>query len=369
VAVLTRHVKLIPHLSRFIADMFQIAQLVCLPVFHAFAAQLSLLLPLRDGIPTYFMPRFKLPDFIDVVQKFQITDVAIVPPILTSLLHLDTTGIAAVSSLRYVLCAGAPIDALVQDKLYRVIHPEGVVAQVWGTTETGWVTAFGSAERDSSGSVGRILPGVEVRIVDENRQTVVDGNRGEAYVRTPSMYSGYLGPTSTDVPEVDEAGFYHTGDRAYLLGDKVFIDGRIKDTMKVNGWQVSPTELENILLQHPDIVDAAVIGKESVTEDGLKTTSPQAFVVCRIGFDKDRFAITEEDVKQFVASKVVTYKRLAGGVVFVRNIPRNPTGKILRRVLEKYSSSVENAGKEEDPVSRTDAVPPELSEKLRKACQ
>ena len=314
--------------------MFQITQLVCLPVFHAFAAQLSLVLPLRDGIPTYFMTKFKLPDFVDVVQKFQITDVAIVPPILTSLLHLDTSGHSTISSLRYVLCAGAPIDGTVQDKLYRVIHPEGVIAQVWGTTETGWVTAFGSTERDSSGSVGRPLPGVEVKILNEDGQTLADGERGEACVRTPSMYSGYLAPTMINIAEVDNAGFYHTGDRAYIQGGKVFIDGRIKDTMKVNGWQVSPTELENILLQHPDIVDAAVIGKDRVTADGLTATFPQAFVVLRFALHKAKPTITEEQIKQFVASKVVSYKRLAGGVVFVQEIPRNPTGKILRRVLE-----------------------------------
>jgi acyl-coenzyme A synthetase/AMP-(fatty) acid ligase len=347
------------------ADMSQITQLVFLPVFHAFAAQLSLVLPLRDGIPTYFMPRFKLPDFVEVVWKFQITDVAVVPPIVTSLLRLDCLIMSGLYSLRYILCAGAPMDAAIQNKLYPAIHPEAVVAQVWGTTETGWVTAFGSAEKDSSGSVGRCLPGVEVKIVDEDGQVVANGNPGEACVHTPSIYSGYLGSSDTNETDIDDDGYYHTGDRAYIQGDRVFIDGRIKDTMKVNGWQVSPTELENILLQHPDIIDAAVIGKEFVNEDGLQATSPQAFVVRRCLSCEDEPSIIEEDVKSFVSAKVVTYKRLAGGVIFVKEIPRNPTGKILRRLLEKMSSDNENTGVGDKSITKTEAVPPELSEKLR----
>lgn len=356
--------QILPHLSKSIPDMSQITQLVSLPVFHAFAAQLSLVLPLRDGIPTYFMPRFKLPDFIEVVRKFQITDVAIVPPIVTSLLHIDLA-ISGLHSLRYILCAGAPMDAAIQDRFYQAIHPEGVVAQVWGTTETGWVTAFGSAEKDSSGSVGRCLPGVKVKIVDEHGQVLADGSPGEARVHTPSIFSGYLGLGEAIETDIDDEGYYHTGDRAYIQYDRVFVDGRIKDTMKVNGWQVSPTELENILLQHPDVIDAAVIGKERVDEDGLKATFPQAFVVHRCLSCEDEPTIIEEDVKSFVASQVVGYKRLAGGVVFLKEIPRNPTGKILRRVLEKLSLKEESAESKKS-VTKTEAVPPELSEKLRR---
>lgn len=314
------------------------------------------------------MPRFKLPDFVDVVRKFQITDVAIVPLIVTSLLHLDWLGASGLFSLRYVLCAGASIDAAIQEKFYRVIHPEGIVAQVWGTTETGWVTAFGSAEKDSSGSVGRCLSGVEVKIVDADGQTIVDGSLGEACVRTPSIYSGYLGQSSINVLDVDDGDYYHTGDRAYLQGDRIFVDGRIKDTMKVNGWQVSPAELENILLQHPNIIDAAVIGKDRVNKDGLKETFPQAFVVRRHLACEDEPTIIEEDVKSFVAAQVVTYKRLTGGVFFVKNIPRNPTGKILRRVLEKYSSDDENSvTMVNEPLTTIEARPPELIENLRKS--
>ena len=363
-----------PHLSNVVADVCQITQLVCLPVFHAFAAQLSLVLPLRDGVPTYFMPRFKLPDFVDVVRRFHITDVAIVPPIVTALLHLDHCGNSDLSSLRYILCAGAPIDPEIQNKLYRAIHPEGVIAQVWGTTETGWVTAFGPTEKDSSGSVGRLLPGVEAKIVDEDGRVVSGGVLGEAHVRTPSMYSGYLGlSTATQVDVDEQEEYYPTGDQAYIQGDRVFIDGRIKDILKVKGWQVSPAELEKVLLQHPDILDAAVTGKEKTNQDGLKETFPQAFVVRRRLSGEDEPNIIEGDVKRFVASRVISYKQLAGGVVFVDKIPRNTTGKILRRELEAKYSEANHSDDDDavtlvaDGVTKVEACPPGLLEKLRKS--
>jgi acyl-CoA synthetase (AMP-forming)/AMP-acid ligase II len=358
--------QILPHLSRSITDMSQITQLVFLPLFHAFAAQLGLVLPLRHGMPTYFMPKFELvPDFVEVVRKFQITDIAVVPRIVTMLLRSDCLRKSELYSLRYVLCAGAPMVAAIQDKLYQAIHPEGVVAQVWGTTETGWVTAFGSAEKDSSGSVGRCLRGVDVKVVDELGQVVGNGEHGEACVHTPSLFSGYLEPSTANGTDIDDDGYYHTGDRAYILGDRVFINGRIKDTFKVNGWQVSPTEIEKVLSQHPDIIDAAVIGKERVDEGGLKATFPQAFVLRRTLSGEDEPTIIEEDVKSFVAGKLVSYKHLAGGVVFVDDIPRTPTGKIKRHELEERSLR-DQSDTIDETVTRTEAVPPELSEKLQR---
>ena len=312
------------------------------------------------------MPRFKLPDFVDVVKRFRITDVAIVPPIVTTLLHLHHGGTSPLKSLRYVLCAGAPMDAEIQDKLYQVIHPEGIVAQVWGTTESGWVTAFPSIEKDSSGSVGRLLPGVEAKIVDEDGQVVDDGVLGEACIRSSSMYNGYLGLSTSVEADLDQDGYYHTGDRAYLQGDRVFINGRIKDIMKVKGWQVSPAELESILLQHPDILDAAVTGKETINRDGLRETFPQAFIVRRQLAGEDHPSIVEEDVKAFVAARVISYKQLAGGVVFLDRIARTPTGKTLRHELvDNHSNDDDTATLVAEAVTKAEACPPELLKKLQ----
>lgn len=303
---------------------------MCLPVFHAFAAQLALVLPLRTGIPTYFLPRFRLDDYVEAVGRFKITDCAVVPPIVTTLLSLDHDQYVKLQSLRYVICAGAPMNADVQNRLYRLLSPKVTIGQCWGATEAGWITLFGADEKDYSGSVGRLLPNSELKIVDEVTGSIIDkeGIAGEALIRSTSIFKRYQGNQEASANAIDEEGFYRTGDKVWIKDGKVFIGGRIKDTMKVNGWQVSPEELEEVIMRHQKVIDCAVTGVIRKDTAGVDQTLPRAFVVIARGTE-----ISEEEIKSFVAAQVVGYKRLTGGVAFVSHIPRNPTGKILRRLL------------------------------------
>ena len=312
---------------------------MCLPVFHTFAAPISLVQPLRLGVTTYFLPRFDLEKFADAIESFDITDTAIVPPILAKLAHLGPDE-DRLKSLRYVLCAGAPISAELQNELYPFIHPEATIAQVWGATELGWVSMFAPDKKDKSGSVGTLLPGIELKLVDPVKGSVgADLVHGEALVCSPAAFSGYLENVEATTEAFDGEGFYRTGDRVYVKNDKIYIDGRIKDVMKVNGWQVSPSEIEKILLQHPEVSDAAVVGVTSTDEQGLEITRPRAFVVTKRNSDYANGPPSKKELQNFVASRLVSYKRLTGGVFFVDAIPRNPTSKILRRLLLAAQSS------------------------------
>jgi acyl-coenzyme A synthetase/AMP-(fatty) acid ligase len=262
------------------------------------------------------------------VQGLAITDVAIVPPIVATLLRLSPQD-AALRSLRYVLCAGASIPAQLQTKLYGFLHPEATVGQVWGATELGWITMFGPGERDDSGSVGRPLNGVSLKLIDHDGHCINDENiPGEALVHGPSVFRGYVGNSRATLSAFDSQGFYHTGDRVFMKDGKVFIDGRMKDTIKVNGWQVSPSEIETVLLQHPDILDAAVVGVSTTDTDGLEVVRPRAYVVTQ-----EKSSLEFHEVMEFVSARLISYKRLTGGVKFVTVIPRNPTGKIVRHLL------------------------------------
>lgn len=302
--------------------------MICLPIFHAFAAPLALLLPLRQGTTTYFLPRFEFGSFVRSVDSFQITSTAIVPSILTSLLKLENDS-TALQSLRFVLCAGAPITAVLQSKLYRLLHPSATISQVWGATEVGWITTFDLSEKDESGSVGRLLPGVEM--VLEASSAINDVNRGEALIKSPSVFTGYLYNDDATAEAFDSDSFYKTGDMVSIHGGKVFVEGRVKEIMKVNGWQVSPAEIEDVLLAHPQILDAAVNGIKHAGSDGLEVVRPRAYVVRKLPEGEE--PVSEQQIVDYVASRMISYKRLSGGVVFVEGIPRNPTGKILRRLL------------------------------------
>lgn len=290
--------------------------------------------PLRLGIKTYFLPRFGLDSFTEAVNKFDITETAIVPPILTALSRLSPAD-DSLSSLRYVLCAGAPIATELQSQLYPCLHPDATIAQVWGATELGWVSMFAPGEKDFSGSVGTLLPGIELKLLDGDTNRVSsDLVHGEALIHSPSAFGGYLNNAGATSSAFDDEAFYYTGDQIYIKDNKIYIDGRVKDTMKVNGWQVSPTEIEQVLLQHPGVADVAVVGVNAISKEGLKITRPRAYIVKQQDFELlHHHKLIDEELKGFVALRLVAYKRLTGGVVFVDAIPRSPTGKIVRRHL------------------------------------
>ncbi len=150
-------------------------------------------------------------------------------------------------------------------------------------------------------------------------------------MRGPTVIPGYLdNPIANQA--FDSDGFYHTGDVGYCdPSSKLwYIVDRKKELIKVRAWQVAPSELEAVLLSHPQIVDAAVIGVQFSRDEGQL---PRAYVVRRPGPDGRH--LNEEEVKRFMESRLAHYKRLDGGVKFVEAIPKNASGKILKRLLRE----------------------------------
>lgn len=217
----------------------------------------------------------------------------------------------------------------VQKDLYQFLHPECRVSQCWGTTETGWVTLTPGHELDNSGSVGQLTMNAELKLVDgEDNVIHEEGKQGEALIRTTSLFLGYLHNPVANESAFDQEGFYRTGDRAYYKDQKVFIEGRIKDILKVKAFQVSPEELEEKIQSHPNVIDCAVVGYNITDAAGLELTHPRAYVVV-----SKYSGTTAQNIYDWVASQTAHYKHLTGGVVFIDSIPRNASGKILRRSL------------------------------------
>ncbi len=299
-------------------------------------------------MPTYFLPKFNLPDFLQAVHKFNITDSPVVPPIVGTLAHLSGGEGQQLRSLRYVICAGATLNSRAQTRLSERLHPEANVAQCWGTTEAGWHTLFDWNEKDTSGSVGRLLPNVDIKLLDDKQNNIKSEDEvGEALIRSAGMFHRYVGDHQASSEAFDRDGFYRTGDFAFVRDGKVFYTGRRKEIMKVNGWQVSPIEVETVLLEDPRIADAAVCGVSCDNGQGIWQTTLCAYVVRnflesvnangRLSDEPNEEAVhklSEEDVKKFVASKLISYKHLKR-VSFVKRIPRSPTGKILRSRLHE----------------------------------
>ncbi|KAH8147823.1 uncharacterized protein LAJ45_08289 [Morchella importuna] len=183
---------------------------------------------------------------------------------------------------------------------------------------------FHNMEDDDTGSVGRLLPNLEAKLVDGagNNISAYD-TPGEICLRGPTMIKGYYNNDAANRESYDSDGFYHTGDIGLCDGKtkKWYIVDRKKELIKVRGFQVAPPELEGILLEHPHIVDAAVIGVVAETHG---SELPRAYVVRRPGSN-----LEEQEVKEYMKTKVASYKQLEGGVVFLDAIPKNASGMDL----------------------------------------
>lgn len=190
------------------------------------------------------------------------------------------------------------------------------------------MNAPGNTKYASVGAPASATRAKIVKINDSDGFGLPANVSGELWVKGPQNMIGYLdNPDATNEMLIE--GWIRTGDIAYYDEDGFFfITDRLKELIKVKGFQVAPAELEELLRSHPDIADAAVVG----IPHQRNGEAPKAFVVKRQGSQ-----INEDVIKQFITDKVVDYKQLTGGVQFLDAIPKNTTGKILRREIKlKY---------------------------------
>ncbi|KAL2850628.1 hypothetical protein BJY01DRAFT_233148 [Aspergillus pseudoustus] len=323
---------------------YEASGVVAIPIFHAAAAPSTHFGIIKTGHTTYMMRRFDLTVFLETVKRFKITDITLVPPIAIAILM--TPAVQQDQFLRGVklaVCGAAPLDKSVQMRLRKSLGNEAPFTQVWGMTETCCVaTMFPYPEDDKTGSVGRLIANVEAKLVDDEGTNIsAYGRRGELCVRGPTVTPGYFKNPNANAESFDSEGWFHTGDIAYCdeATKKWYIVDRKKELIKVRGFQVAPPELEAVLLSHPHIIDAAVIGLRGVVPD---SELPRAYVVRRPG--KGGEELTEDDVKRYLGAKLARYKALTGGVKFVNTIPKNASGKILKRVLREESEREIKAG-------------------------
>lgn len=231
-AVLSHYALVSQHLSIMSNPTYQVRRLMTLPSFHILAAMFLHIYAVRMGQPVYIMRRFEAGPFIRFIQDFQITDIYLVPPMVNSLLQSSQPLREQLQSLRFLAVGGAPIQADMMQKLEAQLHPSATFTQIWGLTEVGAVTFHKYPEQGGcDGSIGRPLPGYEMRLVD-NEGSVIGGDNllGEAQVRYEGMMTGYK-----NKPPHPEGDWYSTGDAMTRLNGKYFVIGRFKELIKVNG--------------------------------------------------------------------------------------------------------------------------------------
>ncbi|KAH8819028.1 hypothetical protein F5884DRAFT_796 [Xylogone sp. PMI_703] len=306
---------------------FEYRTLAHLPSAHIAGVQGYLINPFYMGGTVYWMPKFDFVKFLEYNKKFRITAFFSVPPIYLLIAKSDLVT-DQFDDLTVAISGAAPLGKDLQHAASKKLGKGTVfISQTWGLSETtGSVTAQPWGTSDDTGSVSPVLPNMSLKIVDEDGKEVEEGQPGEVLVKGPVVTKGYYNnPQATKDAFVD--GWFCTGDIAIWKNGLPYIVDRKKELIKYKGLQVPPAELEALLLSHPQILDAAVIG---VTMPG--TEVPRAYIV-RAPPAPGKPALSEDDVKEFVKGKVADYKQLRGGVVFVDAIPKSGSGKILRREL------------------------------------
>jgi 4-coumarate--CoA ligase len=183
-----------------------------------------------------------------------------------------------------------------------------------------------------TGSVGRLLPSMAVKFMEGGTEVPV-GEQGEICLKGPNIFRGYYKNAEATAQSFDAEGWYHTGDVGYIdQHDNIFITDRIKELIKYNGYQVSPAQLEGLLLRHPAVSDVAVIGVYSTEK---ATELPRAYIVPAEGYSAGKEL--QKKIITWMNTKVSPYKRLRGGITFIDVIPKSVAGKVLRRILVEDS--------------------------------
>lgn len=301
-----------------------------LPMAHIAGIDMYSTNPLYMGGTTYWMKNFDFDLFIEYHRRYRPTFQFSVPPIWLMVAkspkvtdHFD--GIEVAQS------GAAPLGPEVALEVRKKLRKGKVwLIQTWGTTETtGTITAMDWMLRDETFSVGDMCPNIRIRVLDEEDRDVEPGQPGELLVGGPIVSSlGYhKRPEANRESFID--GFYRTGDIGLIQNGLVYVIDRKKELIKYKGMQVAPAELEAFLNSHERILDAAVIG---VWDASQASELPRAYVVPKPSTQGES-GLTADEVKTFVSKSLARHKWLRGGVVFVGEIPKSASGKILRKEL------------------------------------
>ncbi|KAI1625500.1 amp dependent CoA ligase [Exophiala viscosa] len=314
---------------------YEVISLISLPMFHAAVGPRVHTSLLKSGEAGYVMRRFELEPFLANVEKYKVTELYLVSALAVMICYSPLVKKYSLRSVRQGLVGAAPLDKDTQAGIRKYMSPGAPFTQVYGMTESTCImTWFDYPEDDVTGSVGCIRPGIDAKLVDDEGNDISAYDvRGEMCIKGPTVIKEYFENPTANAESFDADGFFHTGDIMYCDGKTKlwYVVDRKKEMIKVRGFQVAPPEIEGVLLMHPAIVDAAVIGVQAASEvDG---EVPRAYIVRGPGVRHED--LTEADVIEFAAKPLSKFKRLEGGVRFVDGIPKNASGKILKRVLRE----------------------------------
>jgi long-chain acyl-CoA synthetase len=292
----------------------------CLPLFHSFGQTCGLNAAVQSGACLTLIPRFSAAEALRVIARDRVTVFEGVPTMYVGLLH-EAAGAPDTSTLRLCVSGGAalPVEVLHGfEKAFGTVILEG-----YGLSETSPVATFNRSDRRKPGSIGVPIEGVELRLVSDSGDEVADGEVGEIAIRGHNVMKGYRGRPDATAAAVS-GGWFRTGDLARADEDGFYyVVDRKKDMIIRGGYNVYPREIEEVLYEHPAVLEAAVIGvpHASLGEEVA------AAVVLRPGA-----SAAPEELRDWVKQRVAAYK-YPRRLWLADTLPKGPTGKILKREI------------------------------------
>ncbi|KAJ9559191.1 hypothetical protein OSB04_013805 [Centaurea solstitialis] len=279
--------------------------LCVVPLFHIMGLVTFTYSQLQRGNAVVVMQRFELDKALEAMEKYRVTHLYTAPPVVVAMVkqaavvrRYDT------SSLKEIGSGAAPLGKDVMDECSKVF-PQAKIIQGYGMTETSGIISIESTRvgSDRSGSSGALCPLMESKIIDiETSKHLPPNKLGEIWTRGPNLMQEYFHNKEATEQTIDKEGWLHTGDLGYFDEEgRIYVVDRLKELIKYKGYQVAPAELEALLINHPEIMDAAVVPYPDEEAGEI----PMAYVVRKVGS-----SVTGEEVQSFVAKQVAPFKRI-----------------------------------------------------------
>jgi acyl-CoA synthetase (AMP-forming)/AMP-acid ligase II len=300
-----------------------------LPMSHIVGLSTILVSALMFGAAIQVTPRYDAAELVHAVAEDDVSVLSGVPATYQHLLKYQAvSGLKALprGRLRYVGVAGAPLDLTLKTRIEAELGLP--LLNAYGITECGpGISAVRSEAPVSDASVGRPLPGIELRLVDRNGTEVLPGEVGELHVRGPGVMRGYYRAPELTAAAIDATGWFNTGDLARRDAEKLYVVGRTKELIIRSGFNVYPPEVEAVLNAHPEVVQSAVVGRAAQGNEEVI-----AYVQLLPGSRADAATLMAH-----ARAQLTPYKR-PGEIVILDALPANSTGKILKHKLTDAAS-------------------------------
>ncbi|GAB4515182.1 MAG: long-chain fatty acid--CoA ligase [Phycisphaerales bacterium] len=296
-----------------------------LPQFHSFGFTVLTILPLVSGARVRFCAKFVPTQILKLLEEVRPNTFVAIPSMYNALLHAKNATPEHFASLKNIVSGGEPLPDAVFDGFMQRFNVR--ICEGYGLTETSPVTHWCTPEAFKRPSVGRPLPGVDQRIVDPETDTPVPvGEEGEIRLKGPNIMKGYFKLPEETAGAFDKEGYFRTGDFGRIDQDGYLsITGRLKDMLIIGGENVFPREIEEVLDAHEAVHASAVIGRA----DDMRGEVPLAFIELNEGATTD-----EASIRSWCRERLAGYK-VPKEVRIIDALPRNPTGKIMRRTLRE----------------------------------